>query len=271
EYFDFEKYRTWFDKNELDMTLFIGGRQPNSPLPWDFIDTGIDKAYLMDELSRAHKGIYTENCYSGCASCGLLCERHFDIKKVTKIEFIKEHYHINTKVSETYKKVSLRYGKFGNTRYIGHLDTMNILLRAFKACEIYIKTHGKFHPMPKITMTDALPVGVESACEFIEIEVDENTKIDKEMLKRINSKLPAGMKIYESRMTTIKDIKNDFIYLLVCDADFENESAEMLFKRNKKVFYCLKTERIKEFLKYDKIKRIIKIEEGRINAFRAHN
>ncbi|HOP86188.1 MAG TPA: TIGR03960 family B12-binding radical SAM protein [Syntrophorhabdaceae bacterium] len=268
EYFDFEKYRQWFEKKGIDMELLLKGKDPDVPLPWDFIDTGIDKSFLIKEFIRAEKGIYTENCYSHCASCGLTCVKNsdnFDREKNS------EAIHTTPKVSETYIRMSFRYGKFGRAKYIGHLDTMNILLRAFKAWGIHIKTHGKFHPLPNITMSEALPVGIESAYEFIEIEASLNNIIDRALIKGINKMLPMGMKIYESYNTTIKNIKNDFAYLIVCDEDFVCEEAERLFKKNNKIFYCLKTKRIKDFLKYDKIKRIIKLQLRRINALRTHN
>ncbi len=42
------------------------------PLPWDHIDTGISKDYLIREHQRALKGKITPDCRSGsCAGCGL--------------------------------------------------------------------------------------------------------------------------------------------------------------------------------------------------------
>jgi len=271
EYFDFEKYRQWFEKENIDMEMLLKGKDHDIPLPWDFIDTGIDKSFLIKEFMHAEKGIYTENCYSHCASCGLACKKYFDKEKTGGKELLIEPIHIMPEVSETFIRVSFRYGKFGRAKYIGHLDTMNILLRAFKACGITIKTHGKFHPLPNITMSEALPVGVESAYEFIEIEAGINSIIDRALIKKINKMLPGGMKIYEYYNTTIKNIKSEFAYLLICDEDFINEEVKRLFKRNNIIFCYLKTNRIKDFLKYDTIKRIIKLQLRRINALRTHN
>ena len=70
------------------------------------------------------------------------------------------------------RRSTFRYGKYGDARYVGHLDTMSILVRAIKASGVPIRTRGKYHPLPKIVLTDALPVGIESFYEFIEIEID---------------------------------------------------------------------------------------------------
>ncbi|SDK31869.1 Radical SAM superfamily enzyme YgiQ, UPF0313 family [Maridesulfovibrio ferrireducens] len=42
----------------------------NDPLPWDFIDTGINKAYLWREWERYQQGVITPPCPpKGCAEC----------------------------------------------------------------------------------------------------------------------------------------------------------------------------------------------------------
>ena len=39
-------------------------------LPWDFIDIGVRKEYLLEEWEKAIKGEVTPNCRGGCSSCG---------------------------------------------------------------------------------------------------------------------------------------------------------------------------------------------------------
>ena len=42
------------------------------PLPWDHIDTGIDKAWLADDLQRALAAAVVPDCsFNGCSSCGV--------------------------------------------------------------------------------------------------------------------------------------------------------------------------------------------------------
>ena len=40
-------------------------------LPWDFIDIGVDKAYLVKEAKKADEAATTPNCYEQCGSCGI--------------------------------------------------------------------------------------------------------------------------------------------------------------------------------------------------------
>jgi hypothetical protein len=39
-------------------------------LPWDTIDVGITKKFLLRERGRAYEGKITPDCREGCAGCG---------------------------------------------------------------------------------------------------------------------------------------------------------------------------------------------------------
>lgn len=46
-------------------------RAADEVLPWDAIDVGIDKKFLLRERQRAYDGIVTGSCTAGCSGCGL--------------------------------------------------------------------------------------------------------------------------------------------------------------------------------------------------------
>ena len=39
-------------------------------LPWDFIDTGVSKAFLINEWKKAKEETVTPNCKLKCSGCG---------------------------------------------------------------------------------------------------------------------------------------------------------------------------------------------------------
>ena len=50
-------------------------RRPDETLPWDHIDCGVSKEFLLSERDRALKGEFTPDCREGpCTQCGA-CER----------------------------------------------------------------------------------------------------------------------------------------------------------------------------------------------------
>ena len=62
-----------FASEGLDMDFYAGRRrEADELLPWDFIDTGIEKEYLLKERARADKGGHTPRCKVGkCKACGV--------------------------------------------------------------------------------------------------------------------------------------------------------------------------------------------------------
>ncbi len=74
EYF---KYSTWFDAMHecgIDANHYtVRGYGEDEVLPWDTIDVGVSKKFLLRERKRAYEGLITPDCREGCAGCGANC------------------------------------------------------------------------------------------------------------------------------------------------------------------------------------------------------
>ncbi|MBP8625549.1 MAG: TIGR03936 family radical SAM-associated protein [Syntrophorhabdales bacterium] len=276
EFFKPEYYLDWFREKNLDVRQYLDKKDPFQHLPWDFIDTGIERSFLVKELENAEEGYLTPNCYSSCSGCGLGCVGQVAGDKGQRAKEIRDGdkqrpEEIQVHESGDAKKVTFRYGKYGVSRYIGQLDTMNMLLRAFRASGIGLQMKGRYHPIPRITMSDALPLGIETVCEFIEIETKDYQMINKDMVKKINRFLPKGIKIYEFFTESLKNIKKEYTYILITEKGIFHEGVNLLLRRNKKIFYSLKTDRIKRYIQGNEFTRIIKVEDKKIYGIRADN
>ncbi len=186
EYFSSQIYEEWFEENGVDMRTYLGERRRGQTLPWSFIDTGIESSFFEEEFKKAESCQKTIDCHEGCAGCGLECSKTNDVLQSGSTEPKNTTLTIATPDQQSTiagrwfpdtltrllprETFTFRYKKYGDARYIGHIDTMNIILRALRASGIEINMHGKYHPMPKIVLSDALPIGIESTCELIEIE-----------------------------------------------------------------------------------------------------
>ena len=74
EYFN---YSIWFDalnKCGIDADFYtVRGYGEDELLPWDPIDVGVTKKFLLRERKRALDGLVTPDCRHGCAGCGANC------------------------------------------------------------------------------------------------------------------------------------------------------------------------------------------------------
>ena len=73
ETFDLRRWLDAFDFHSLSPHEFTRERDESEPLPWDHIDSGITREFLLRERRRAYAARTTADCRSGCAACGLGC------------------------------------------------------------------------------------------------------------------------------------------------------------------------------------------------------
>ena len=72
EYFNFEIWKEAMQEcNVLGEFYAYRARSYDEILPWDFIDIGVNKEYLILENEKAKKVELTQNCMLGCTECGV--------------------------------------------------------------------------------------------------------------------------------------------------------------------------------------------------------
>jgi radical SAM family uncharacterized protein/radical SAM-linked protein len=166
------------------------------PLPWDHIDTRVTKAFLAAEWENALKGAPKADCrVDACNQCGV-CDFE-QLEPLTHEGFIENFEARNRSRVERqpgYKKLDIYYTKQGRARYLGHLELVNIFLRALKRAAIPVKFSEGFHPKPKVAFDDPLPVGIESLQERLVVTVPVNIG-PRTVRDGLNTHLPEGIDI----------------------------------------------------------------------------
>lgn len=80
ELFDRSAWEKALIEADVDISEYVGARATDSVLPWDFIDFGVTKEYLLKEYEKALAGIATPPCKHACNGCGANrfapCRRH---------------------------------------------------------------------------------------------------------------------------------------------------------------------------------------------------
>lgn len=71
EYFNYQWWLEAFDECGVDADFYVHReRSLDEKLPWDFINAGVSKNFLIREYKRALEGKVTPNCRQGCSACG---------------------------------------------------------------------------------------------------------------------------------------------------------------------------------------------------------
>ena len=71
EFFDYEKWISAFERAGVDPDFYTTrGFGLDEVLPWDIIDCGVTKQYLLSERKKAYEGKVTPSCKEHCNGCG---------------------------------------------------------------------------------------------------------------------------------------------------------------------------------------------------------
>ena len=71
EFFDYDRWMDVFARTGVDVDFYTTrGYATDEILPWDVIDCGVTKAYLLRERERAYEGKTTPSCAEHCNGCG---------------------------------------------------------------------------------------------------------------------------------------------------------------------------------------------------------
>ncbi len=195
--FRYDLWQAVFKEQGLDPDFFTRRlRDVCEPLPWDHIDSGVTKEFLVAEWENALKGAYTADCrVNDCNQCGV-CDFE-QIAPLTHDRFKNDAFGTPPGVARqpaNYNKLTVFYTKRDQARYFGHLELVNIFQRALKRAGIAVRFSEGFHPKPKISFDDPLPVGIESQQERFTLSAPDDVR-PRQVKDALNDHLPAGLVI----------------------------------------------------------------------------
>lgn len=74
EHFDFDAWMAIFEECGLDPAFYANRRRDyDEILPWDHLDYGVSKKFMINENKLAHAATTTPNCREACSGCGAAC------------------------------------------------------------------------------------------------------------------------------------------------------------------------------------------------------
>ncbi|MCC5646650.1 TIGR03960 family B12-binding radical SAM protein [Nostoc sp. CHAB 5824] len=175
----------------------------DTPLPWDHIDTGIDKKWLKEDLQRALEAAIVPDCsFEGCSHCGV-CGTDFGhnvvIESPTIPKFAGEFVPNTTKA----QRLRVWFGKQGNMALVSHLDLIRLFDRVVRRAGLPIAFTGGFHPMPRISLATALALGATSSGEIADFELTLPVAADI-FREQLVQEMPTDIPIYDVEQIDLK-------------------------------------------------------------------
>ena len=164
------------------------------PLPWDHIDSGIDKTWLAADLRQALAAAVVPDCsFEGCSSCGV-CGPDLGHNVVIPPPSPPPALPRRAPPSERLLRLRFGFSKTGSLALISHLDTLRLLERALRRSELPVSFTAGFHPLPRLQLALPLPLGVEGLGEWLDLEFVEAIE-PAEVRRRLQAQLPAELQL----------------------------------------------------------------------------
>ncbi|MEE9217723.1 MAG: TIGR03936 family radical SAM-associated protein [Acidobacteriota bacterium] len=189
EHFRLERWLEALAAEGLGIELFTREIPLEARLPWDHVDTMVDKQYLLNDYRKALQTRFAPACMRPvkledgrvpkpetivCYNCGVVCD----------LEKIKQDKHdIYEGVLSTPGdllpppaiepgaerwRYRLSFRKRGMMIYLSHLDLVRTFTRALRRAGLPLRLTQGFSPRPEVAFGPALALGVESRAEFLE-------------------------------------------------------------------------------------------------------
>lgn len=235
--FDFKRWLKAMDETGIDLFYYANKEfSIDESLPWDFIDTGVRKDFLIREFKKALNLEKSEECTIKCEGCGLKCSSENDSPESFRI--INEEQ--KPEDMEATANVRFCHKKTGLMKYLSQLELGNLITRALRMAEVPFVLSKGFHPKPEISFGPSLPVGVEGEREYFDLKIYGDLK--KEYIEKLNEILPEGLKIIEAKTISPKQPSlNSFIqryeYIVEVDENFlfdKDAVEDITIKRKEK-------------------------------------
>ena len=163
----------------------------HQPLPWDHVDSGVDKTWLADDLRQALAAAVVPDCsFDGCSSCGV-CGPELGHNVVVPPPPIPEQRPQRAPASERVARLRFRFSKTGSLALLSHLDLVRLMERALRRSGLPVSFTGGFHPLPRVQFALALPLGAEADGEWMDLEFTEAVPVEQALLQ-LQPQLPQG-------------------------------------------------------------------------------
>jgi len=198
--FQYPLWKEAFEKTGWEMDFHTRKKEFKDILPWSFVKTGMDAPFLWEEYQRGLAEKISPPCLKeNCHRCGICDGKTVTVRESdpTEIKALERRVRKDIRKKGMKRKIRLKFRKIGEMRFLSHLELAHLFYRASKRADLPLCYSEGFHPMPRIIFATALPVGMESLTEIVDMEC-EGKITPPEVMERLNQTLPPGIEILEA-------------------------------------------------------------------------
>jgi radical SAM-linked protein len=202
EHFSLERWLRAFADCAVEPEWYLRRRELDEVLPWDHLDCGVTREFLLAERELALAEAATKDCRDGsCSNCGV-CDFTVVANRVSPHASLPPRPNMPSDEPAA-ARMRLRFSKNGVMRYLSHLELITVFTRAVSKGGVPILFSLGFHPHPRFSFGTATSVGVESVAEYMDMFVAAGMTA-LEVQERLNAVLPEGLRILESEEVDVK-------------------------------------------------------------------
>ncbi len=225
ENFDFDAWMQVFADCGLDPSFYANRTIPDEEiLPWDMIDCGVTKSFLLSERHKAEVAATTPSCKEKCSGCGVnrlvdkqfcrWCPGHPDTTDssgdIAGDRPAPPKPILPPKGSvKAVRTIRVRFSKGGPALYVSHLDLSKVMMRAVVRSGLPIYYTEGFNPIPKMVFATPLSLGCGGDAEILDLRLMQDVSNEK-IKARLSEVMPAGIEIHD--VYTAKTKPSDAAY-----------------------------------------------------------
>jgi radical SAM family uncharacterized protein/radical SAM-linked protein len=202
EHLRLQPWREAFQEAGVEPDFYLRARGVEEVLPWDHLDSGVSREFLAQERERAYQEVETPDCrQAGCQDCGVCDEKELVLR-------LQEAPPAVAAAPGPLKTRGLQpvwyrlfYSKVDEARWLSHLEMISAFYRSLRRSGLPLSFSDGFHPLPRVAFHGALPVGVESLAETLDVELAQPLSAGK-IVETLNAVLPQGLRILHVQSLT---------------------------------------------------------------------
>jgi len=230
--FDFSLWEEAFSAERIDTRTYLGLLDKKAVLPWDHIETGIKKEFLLSELNKAIGEERTASCLDSdcgrCRGCEFPLRRH-KIRPPSSPTRAQRPASFGRRTDQALRYEAF-YEKRGLARFLSHRDLTNHLQRSLRRAAVEVAHSAGFHPKMLVSYAPALPLGMEAKEECFEFRSFYRF-VETALLRRLNRSTRSGIRFLRVRRVSDSEASlNDRIKAMVYSLDLKDPDVRAALK-----------------------------------------